>query len=191
MTIGPSTLLLLLLVAITTPAIGADAERVSIYGWRDDAGIRHYTNDLGDVPDADRNRVATVIKDWVAPEAPPQDAVLSTPDDTAQTTQTSPSPVQASSEVPQPDVTNYVDASQNSSVVQPAQPVMQQPVLFDDDLLPAGGRPSFARSAPPRDVFQAAGPIPQNPAGPPPLGAAGRSPYRLRGREALGRTEER
>jgi hypothetical protein len=172
----------LLLVAITTPAIGADIERVSIYGWRDDAGIRHYTNELGDVPDADRDRVATVIKDWVAPEAPPQDAVFSTPDDTAQTTQASPSPVQASSDVPQTDVTNYVDASQNSSEVQQAQRVMQQPVLFDDDLLPAGGRPSFARSPrPPRDVFQAAGPIPQNPAGPPPLGAAGRSPIGFAG----------
>jgi len=45
-----------LLVAITTPAIGADSERFSIYDWRDDAGIQHYTSELADVPDADRRR---------------------------------------------------------------------------------------------------------------------------------------
>jgi hypothetical protein len=30
-----------LLVAIASPAIGADIERFSIYGWRDDEGVQH------------------------------------------------------------------------------------------------------------------------------------------------------
>jgi len=177
-----------LLVAITTPAIGADGGRVSIYEWQDDAGIRHYTNELGDVPDADRNRVDTVIRDWVAPEVPPQDAVSAAPENTAQTTQASPTPVQASSDAPRADVTNYVDASQNSSVVQDTQLVTQQPPLFfGGDLLPEGGRASFARRArPPTGGFQATGPTPQNPAGPPPLGAAGPPPLGAVGRAPMG-----
>jgi hypothetical protein len=175
-----------LLVAITTPAIGADSERFSIYDWRDDAGIQHYTNELADVPDADRNRVATLIKDWVPPEPPPQDAVSPTPDNTAQTTQASAAPVSAVPDVPQNNVTYNVDESQSSSVVQDTPLVTQQPVLFDD-LLPAGGRASLGSDARPSpDTFRAAGPPPQDPAGPPPSGAAGPPPFGAAGRSPIG-----
>jgi hypothetical protein len=176
-----------LLVAIVTPAIGAGIERFSIYGWRDDAGVQHYTNELADVPEAYRNRVATLVKDWGPPETTPEDAAGQTTEDTAQTTQASPTPVQASSEPAQANVTDYVDASQNSSVVQNTQVVTQQPVLFDDTLLPEGGRASFARTErPSRDVFQAAGPIPQDVAGPPALGSAGPPPLGSAGPPPLG-----
>jgi len=161
-----------LLVAITTPAIGADSERFSIYGWQDDAGIQHYTSELADVPDADRNRVATLIKDWVPPEPPPQEPVSSTPDDTAQTTQASAAPVSTVPAAAQNNITYNVDASQSSSVVQDNPLVTQQPVF--DDLLPIGGPASFVRDAPPtRDSFDAAGPPARDSASRPPLGAAG------------------
>jgi hypothetical protein len=171
-----------ILVAITTSAIGADIERFSIYDWRDDAGVQHYTNELADVPGEYRNRVAILVKDWVPPDPPPEHAPGRMTEEAAQTTQALPTPVQASSDLPQANVTDYVDASQNSSVVRNTQLLVQEPVLFDDDFLPAGGRPSFARrTRHRRDVFQAAGPIPQDPAGPPPLGAAGRSPIGFAG----------
>jgi hypothetical protein len=169
-------------VAITTSAIGGDVDRVSIYDWRDGAGVQHYTNELADVPEEYRNRVAILVKDWVPPEPPPEEAPGRPTEEAAQTLQGSPAPVQASSDLPQASVTDYVDASQNSSVVENTEVVTQQPLLFDDTFLPAGGLPSFARGGRPRrDVFQAAGPIPRNPAGPPPLGAAGRSPIGFAG----------
>jgi hypothetical protein len=161
-----------LLVTITTSALAADGERFSIYGWRDDAGIRHYTNELADVPDADRHRVATLIKDWVAPEPPAQDTVCSTPD-TAQTTQAAAAPVSVIPEATQSSITYNVDASQSSSVVQDDSLAAQQPVLFDD-FIPVGGRPSLERGARPTpDSFRAAGPSPRNAVGPTPWGAAG------------------
>ena len=173
-----------LLVAIATPAIGAGSERFSIYGWQDDAGVEHYTNELADVPEAYRNRVAALVKDWVAPEPPPKEDTV---EHTTEATHASPTPVQASSEAPQADVTDLVDASQNSSVVRETRVVTQQPLLFDDTLLPAGGSPSFAPMAqPPREVFQPAGPIPRGAAGPLPLGAAGPPTFGAAGPPPLG-----
>ena|SRR2546427_3046489 len=170
-------------LAIATPAIGAGIEKFSVYGWQDDAGVEHYTSEPADVPEMYRNRVATLIKDWGPPAPEPEEAKA---EDTAQTTQASPTPVAASSDVPQANVTEYVDASQNSSVVPETQVMTQQPVLFDD-LLAAGGRPSFTRSErPSSDDFQAAGPIPQGPAGPPAFGAAGHSPFGATGHSPLG-----
>ena len=178
------TLAVLLLIAIGTPAIGAGIERVSIYGWQDDAGVEHYTSEPGDVPEMYRNRVATLIKDWGPPAPAPEEA---TAEDTALTTQASPMPVAASSDVPQANVTDYVDASQNSSVVPETEVMTQQPVLFDD-LLPAGGPPSsFSRiERPSSDDFQAAGPTPHNAAGPPALGVTGPSPLGAAGPSPLG-----
>ena len=175
-----------LLVVMTTPTFAADSERFSIYGWRDDAGIQHYTNELADVPDADRNRIATLIKDWVPPEPPAQDAVCSTSDNTSQTAQASAAPVTAIPDVPESNVTYNVDASRSSSVVEENPQVTQQPVLFDD-FFPAGGRASFGRATrPDRDTFRAAGPPPRNSAGLPPVGAAGPPPIGAAGHSPMG-----
>lgn len=177
-------LAVLVLMAMATPAIGAGIERFSIYGWQDDAGVEHYTSEPADVPEIYRNRVATLIKDWAPPAPAPEEATPA--EHTAQATKAAPTPVAASSDVPQANVADYVDASQNSSVVPETQVMTQQPVLFND-LLPAGGRPSFTRSErPSSDDFQAAGPIPQGPAGPPALGAAGPSPLGAAGHSPLG-----
>jgi len=172
--------------ALGRDAIGADGERFSIYGWRDDGGVEHYTNELADVPDADRTRVATVIKDWLLPEPPPQDAVCSPSDNTAQTTPASAAPVSAVPELPRNDVSQNVDARQNTSVVEESPLVTQQPVLFDD-FFPAGGSASLRRGAPPAaDTFLAAGPPPQGAAGPPPSGAAGPPPFGAAGHSPIG-----
>jgi len=175
-----------LLTAIATPAVGADTKRVSIYGRRDDAGVEHFTNELADVPEAYRSRVATLVKDWISPEPPPQDAKSRPTENTAQPAQPSPMPPPRS-DVPQADSSDNVNASQNVPVIQDTQVVAQPPVVSDDTLLPAGGPPSFARAArPPREVFEAAGPIPQDPAGAPPLGAASAPPLGAAGHSPIG-----
>jgi len=162
-------------VTIATPAISADIERTSIYGWRDDAGIEHYTNEIADVPETYRTRATTIVKDWVTAEQPPQETVSRAPDDTVAPNQAAATSVLRSSAVaPQANVTEYVDASQSSSVVQDTQVAPPQTVVFDDLLLPLDGRASHHRARSPREIFQPSGPVPQNPAGPPPLGAAGR-----------------
>src|SRR5205814_2269197 len=160
--------------------------RFSIYGWRDDAGVEHFTNDLVDVPEAYRSGVALLVKDWISPEPPPQDAKSRPTENTAQPAQPSPVPAPRS-DVPQADSSDNVHASQNVPVIQDTQVVAQPPMVFDDTLLPAGGPPSFARPVrSPREVFEAAGPIPQEPAGAPPLGAAGASPLGAAGHSPIG-----
>ena len=167
--------LVALMVAIATPAIGADIERTSIYGWRDDADIQHYTNEIGDVPETYRTRATTIVKDWTTAEQPPQETVCRAPDDTAAPNQAAATSVLQSSAVPpQANVTEYVDASRSSSVVQDTQVAPPQTVVFDDLLLPLDGRASHHRARTPEEILKPSGPVAQNPAGPPPLGAAGR-----------------
>lgn len=164
------------LVTIATPAIGADIERTSIYGWRDDSGIQHYTNETTDVPETYRTRATTIVKDWNTAEQPPQETVCRAPDDTAAPNQAAAtSALQSSAVPPQANVTEYVDASRSSSVVQDTQVAPPQTVVFDDLLLlPLDGRASHHRARSPREILKPSGPVPQNPAGRPPLGAAGR-----------------
>jgi len=80
----------LLLMTIATPVIGAGSERYSIYGWQDDAGVEHYTNELSEVPEVYRNRAVTLVKDWAAPEPPREDAASRATAETPPTTQPSP-----------------------------------------------------------------------------------------------------
>jgi hypothetical protein len=167
--------LVALVVAIATPAIGADIERTSIYGWRDDADIQHYTNEIGDVPETYRTRATTIVKDWTTAEQPPQETVCRAPDNTLEPKQASATSVlQSSAMAPQANVTEYVDASRSSSVLQDTQVAPPQTVVFDDLLLPLDGRATHHRARFPREDFQPRGTVTQNPAGPPPLGAAGR-----------------
>ena len=74
----------------TAPAPSVATERYSIYGWRDDRGVTHYTNDLTEVPDAYRERVTTLIKDWAAPESPPEPPQPQTSSQARNTTELTP-----------------------------------------------------------------------------------------------------
>jgi hypothetical protein len=167
-----------------TAAASSGTERYSIYSWWDDAGVAHYTNELSEVPEPHRSSVATVIKDWVAPELPPEPARA----ETSQDAEPAPRPTPAAVDVARPYVGQETEVSRDHAVAQDTQVITQQPIIVDDTLIGAGGAPSsFGRNLRgTEETFLDTGPSPRNAAGASPRNAAGASPQNAAGASPLG-----
>lgn len=66
---------MVLILGMLSPAVA------DVYVWRDTAGVRHYTNDLANVPAEFRGKSQVVVKDWVR-AGPPQEPTPPSPEST-------------------------------------------------------------------------------------------------------------